>query len=188
MPMQGGVADELAVLKTVASRLNAAGIAYMLTGSLAAAFYAQPRMTRDIDLVVELDPAQTATIAELFREDFLVEELAIRQAVARRGMFNLIHGEALVKVDVIVRKDQDYRKGEFRRRRAIALDEQEIWMVAPEDLILSKLVWARESRSELQLRDVRLLLESVPGLERDYLKRWSARLGVAELLQEAEGG
>jgi hypothetical protein len=54
------------------------------------------------------------------------------------------------------------------------------WIVAKEDLILSKLVWARPSASELQLRDVRALLAS--GADEAYLRQWAAPLGVADLL------
>ena len=48
--------SEADVLKLVASRLNAAGIPYMVSGSMALNFYATPRMTRDIDIVVEIQP------------------------------------------------------------------------------------------------------------------------------------
>ena len=48
--------DQFSILKLGTGRLDAAGIAYMLTGSIAAGYYAQPRMTRGIDFVVELEP------------------------------------------------------------------------------------------------------------------------------------
>jgi hypothetical protein len=62
--------NELEVLKDVAERLERAGIAYMLTGSVAMNYYAQPRMTRDIDLVVALDPSDAARIRNTFEPDF----------------------------------------------------------------------------------------------------------------------
>jgi len=73
-------------------------------------------------------------------------------------MFNLLHLESVVKVDMIVRKDSEYRRTEFERRRRIELDAFSLWIVSKEDLILSKLAWAKPSGSELQLRDVRNLL------------------------------
>jgi len=177
--------DELAVLRLVASRLETAAIAYMVTGSVAAAFYAQPRMTRDVDMVLEIGPAHLATFANLFAEDFLLDEEGMRAAVERQSMFNLIHSAALVKVDIIVRKDTPYRREEFRRRRRIEIAGQGIWVAAAEDLILSKLAWAKAGQSELQLRDVRRLLGAATGLDQDYLERWAAELGVAEMLREA---
>lgn len=65
--------DELAVLKLVTARLEAAGIAYMITGSIAAGYYAEPRMTRDVDLVVELEPDDVAVVANLFTPEILVD-------------------------------------------------------------------------------------------------------------------
>ena len=59
--------------------------------------------------------------------------------------------------------------------------------MAPEDLILSKLEWAKDSRSATQLEDVRNLLRSVEGLEKDYVLRWAERLGLASLYREVCG-
>ena len=59
------------------------------------------------------------------------------------------------------------------------------WIVSREDLILSKLVWAKESGSELQRRDVKTLLDD--SMDSAYLKQWSARLGVEQALKEIAG-
>jgi hypothetical protein len=67
------------------------------------------------------------------------------------------------------------------------IDKQQMWLVAPEDLILSKLEWARDSRSELQLRDVRALLRAVQVLDQVYLERWARDFGIADLLHEVQG-
>jgi hypothetical protein len=178
--------DQLSILKLVTARLDAAGIAYMLTGSIAAGYYAQPRMTRDIDLVVEVAPADAERIAEAFTPEFLCDAEVIRRAIARQSLFNLIHVEAVAKVDFVVRKDLPYRQEEFRRRRQITIEGHPMWIVSAEDLILSKLVWAKTSRSELQLRDVRQLVTSVRPLDQAYLDRWAANLTVSDLLQEVQ--
>jgi hypothetical protein len=177
--------DELAVLKLVTARLDAAGIPYMVTGSLASGHYAEPRMTRDIDLVVELASTDVGRLRALFAAEFDVDDEVIREAIARRSMFNLIHVEAVVKVDFIVRKDEPYRLEEFRRRRRVPIDGQPMTLVSPEDLILSKLVWAKAGGSELQRRDVRGLLRMVPDLDMAYLERWAAALSVSALFAEA---
>lgn len=62
-----------------------------------------------------------------------------------------------------------------------------MWIVSAEDLILSKLAWAKASRSEMQLRDVHQLLTAVPTLDQAYLDRWAASLIVTDLLQEVRG-
>jgi hypothetical protein len=178
------VTEQLSVLKLVTERLDVAGIAYMLTGSIAAGYYAQPRMTRDIDLVVELEPGDAERIAAAFAPEFTCDVDVIRGAIARQSLFNLIHVEAVAKVDFVVRKDIPYRREEFRRRRHVEIGGHPLWIVSPEDLILSKLAWAKTSRSEMQLRDVRQLLTSVPTLDQTYLDRWAASLTVTDLLRE----
>ncbi len=178
------VSDQLAVLKLLTARLDAAGLSYMITGSIAAGLYGQPRMTRDIDLVVALHPPHARLLAELLGSEFVCDVETIREAIAARRMFSVVHREALQKVDFIVRHDREYEREKFVRRRRIDVDEQPMWVISPEDLVLSKLVWAKDSRSELQFRDVRNIIALQPGLDWPYLERWALRLTVAGLLAE----
>ncbi len=173
---------ELEVLKDVAQRLERETIDYMLTGSVAMNYYAEPRMTRDIDLVIALGPGDARRVRLLFEPDYYVPDDDLDRALKTAGMFNLVHMESVVKVDIIVRKDEPYRRGEFARRMPVELPGFRVWIVSKEDLILSKLCWAKDSRSELQLRDVRNLLAS--GAEESYLRQWAGQLGVADLLGE----
>jgi len=178
------MSEELEVLKTVTARLGGARIPYMVTGSIAVNFYAVPRMTRDIDLVVELAEEDAGRIVRLFQDEFYVDAEMVRRAIAERGMFNLIHNRFVIKVDFVVRKDTEYRRTEFTRRRGVAVEGHPFFIVAPEDLVLSKLVWAKDSRSEVQLSDVRNLLASVEKMDREYLALWAERLSVGALYRE----
>lgn len=158
----------------------------MVTGSMATNFYATPRMTRDIDLVVELGEAEVERIVALFEDEYYIDRDMVEQAVRTRSMFNMINNALVVKVDCVVRKDSEYRREEFSRRRTVIIDGQPVTIVAPEDLILSKLEWAKESRSQMQLDDVRNLITSVQNLDRAYLNRWADRLGLAALYREVQ--
>jgi Nucleotidyl transferase of unknown function (DUF2204) len=178
------LSEELEVLKEVGQRLDQAGIPYMITGSTAGNFYTVPRMTRDIDLVVELEPNDVERIVQIFCRDFYLDRETVADAIRSRRMFNVIHSESVIKVDFIVRKDSPYRRTEFARRRKILVEDQEIQVVAPEDLILSKLEWAKESRSEFQLTDVRNLFRSAQGLDLEYLAHWAKELGIEALYRE----
>lgn len=173
---------ELELLGIVGDRLRHAGIDYMLTGSFALAFYATPRMTRDIDLVVAVADQDVDILVSAFAPDFYIDRDDVRQAIRAARMFNLMHLDSGIKVDLIVRKDDPYRIAEFERRRAIRIGDIDSFIVSREDLILSKLVWGRDSGSDLQRRDVRLLADG--PLDREYLDRWAARLGVADMLAE----
>lgn len=176
------IQTDLDVLRDISLRLDAAGIAFMLTGSVAMNQYAQPRMTRDIDIVVMLNDTDAATIVELFEPDYYVPIATVARAIARRSMFNLIHNESVFKVDFIVLKDDPYRQEEFARRRQVTIEDFQIWVVSREDLILSKLVWAKDSKSEMQLRDVKNLL--TPECDMEYLTSRATQLDVIELLNE----
>lgn len=176
--------DELGVLKIVVERLDSAGIRYMITGSIAANFYATPRMTRDIDIVINVEENDTDRLVVLFSKDFYIDSEMIRSAIRNRRMFNIIHNEGVVKVDFIIRKNIEYRKIEFERRRLTVFEGLEIYVTAPEDLILSKLEWAKDSFSEIQIRDVKNLL-MISGLDMDYISDWVRRLGLEEIFRKA---
>ena len=154
----------------------------MLTGSMAMNYYAQPRMTRDIDLVVKLASEQVELLLNLLGADYYVDRQMVARAVAERSIFNLIHNETIIKLDCIVLKSHPYRQEEFARRRLVSLGDFDTWIVSREDLILSKLYWARDSKSELQLRDVKNLL--MADCDMPYLNSGADELGVKELLAE----
>ena len=176
------IETELDVLRDVSRRLQSAGISFMLTGSVAMNFYAQPRMTRDIDVVVSLDETQTEEFFGLFERDYYFDRRNVAQAISLRRMFNLIHNDAVIKVDCVVLKTDAYRQEEFSRRRQVSLGDFETWIVSREDLILSKLFWAKDSKSEMQLGDVRNLLSTDCDME--YLRSRAKTLKVDELLEE----
>ena len=174
--------NELDIVRDVSSKLDRGGIAYMLTGSMAMNYYAQPRMTRDIDLVVALAPSHADTLVELFSPDYYISPEAVIDSIRRASLFNLIHQDSVIKVDCIVRKNSPYRRTEFERRRQITIEDFSSWIVSKEDLIISKLDWARASHSELQLRDVRNLASC--GCDEDYIQRWTSELGLGGLWEK----
>lgn len=137
------MSEELELLKTVTRRLDQINLPYMVTGSMAVNYYAVPRMTRDIDFVVELPFVHVGQMCNVFSEDFYIDEAAVREAIEQRGMFNIIHNASVIKVDLIVRKESEYRRIEFSRRRKVSMEGGSFFIVAAEDLILSKLDWAR---------------------------------------------
>lgn len=178
--------DQLDFVKLIASRLDSAGLAYMMTGSMAMAIYSIPRMTRDIDLVVELTPVDVDKIVNLFSEDCYIDRDDVRLAVDAGSMFNIIHNEWIIKADFIIRKDEDYRREEFFRKQEIFIEDTKLYVVSVEDLILSKLVWGKESQSDLQFGDVRQMISTVVKLDWEYMKKWAVVLEIDQLLEKAK--
>ena len=177
--------EQLEFLKQIALRLESAKIPYMMTGSMAMAIYSVPRMTRDIDIVIECRLEEVDRIAKLFESDCYVDRESIRNAVINQSMFNIIHNDWIIKADFIIRKDEQYRKLEFERRLEFNIEDTAIFVVTAEDLILSKLHWAKKSGSELQQRDVEAIIESVADLDWPYLKKWASWLGLCNMLDQA---
>ena len=180
------VNEQIEFLRIIVERLDSAGFRYMLTGSFAMALYAIPRTTRDIDIVLECNAQDGELIADLFKDDCYVDSDSIRQAAAHQSMFNIIHQGWLLKADFIVRKDAPYRKLEFERRKNAEIEGFQVAIVAAEDLILSKLHWAKESESSLQRQDVSEIIKSVQELDWAYLETWASNLGLRDLLQQAK--
>ena len=174
--------NEIDIVRDISRRFEQAGIAYMLTGSMAMNYYAQPRMTRDIDVVIAIGPEDVGRVAALFRPDYYVSEENIRESLAHESIFNLIHQESVIKVDCIIRQSSDYRRVEFERRERISILDFTTFIVSKEDLIISKLFWAKDSHSEIQLGDVKNLLAT--GYDAAYLQRWTRELGLDNLFKE----
>lgn len=174
--------NEIDIVRDISRRFEQAGIAYMLTGSMAMNYYAVPRMTRDIDVVVAIGPDDVQPVTGLFQPDYYVSEQNIAESVAQQSIFNLIHNESVIKVDGIVRKASEYRQVEFERRQKISILDFTTFIVTKEDLIISKLFWAKDSHSELQLGDVKNLLAT--GYDSDYLRHWTRELKLDSLLEE----
>ena len=173
--------NEIYILRDVSEKLNSAAIAFMLTGSVAMSYYATPRMTRDIDIIVALDRSDIEKICSLFGADYYVSKEAVAEAVRRKSMFNIIHFESVIKVDFIVLMNTPFAVSEFGRRSQLTLGDFQTTIISCEDLILSKLVWAKDSGSEMQLRDVRNLLGQHCDL--GYLRKWAEELTVQDTLE-----
>jgi hypothetical protein len=171
--------NELDVLKDVSIRLGKAHLDYMLSGSLAMSYYAQPRMTRDIDIVIHLNQASGAFLYDFFKMDYYLSKEAVDEAVLNESMFNMIHQQAIIKVDFIIRKSSEYRIAEFERRKKITLGDFDTYIVTVEDLIISKIDWMKDSNSELQKRDIKNLL--MTEIDRNYLETWLSKLKLREI-------
>ena len=178
------MSEELEILKIVVERLEQTGIPYFISGSLAANYYTVPRMTRDIDIVLELKPAHLKLFIANFQNDFYVEGESIKEEVGRRGMFNLIHKEYAFKVDFIIRKETEFQDSCFKRCREVRLEDYTARMISREDLVIAKLLWAKDSLSELQLRDVKNLLLTAGNLDKAYLEQWVSRLSLKNVYEK----
>lgn len=174
--------DQERVLKDCTERFERLGIKYMLTGSMAMLHYAVGRMTRDIDIVIKVSNTDAKAIIEEFEPDYYVPHSRVRNAIDRKFMFNLLHQETVVKIDCIVRKETEFQKTAFENRKKIKFGDFDVWTIGKEDLILAKLHWAKDTKSEMQMRDVTNMLRT--EFDEICVRNWANKLGVEDLLEE----
>ncbi len=174
--------DQKAALKDCVDRFEKLGIAYMLTGSMAMVNYAMMRMTNDIDIVMELNSGDATKIIAEFEPDYYVPHDRVRDAIDRRSMFNLLHQKTIVKIDCVVRKTGKFDQAAFDNRKKLDYFGFDVWVIGKEDLVLSKLRWAKDSRSEMQMRDVAGIIRN--GYDEEYVQGWAKKLDVEDILND----
>ena len=178
--------EQVDLARVVVQALEELRIPYMIVGSYGSGAWGEPRFTQDVDVVIELRYEEIEALCAKFPEaDFYISSDAARQAVARGGLFNLIHSTSGNKVDFIIPRKDAWSKGQLARRRRVQIPPDLLTYVAsPEDIIISKMSWYREGGSEKHLRDITGILK-VSGAEVDmaYVKEWAEKLGLTEIWQ-----
>jgi hypothetical protein len=163
--------------------LNRGSIRYAVTGSVAAIFYGEPRLTHDVDFVVFLSDADIQKLAEAFPSpDFYLpppEIIAAEAQREQRGHFNIIHVDTGFKADFYPTGRDDLNAWGFRFRRQVQFEGETIVLAPPEYVIVRKLEYYREGGSEKHLRDIRSMV-AVSGeqLDRPALNDWIHRRGL----------
>lgn len=170
------------ILHDFAGRIEKLDIAYMLTGSMAMMKYAIYRFTADVDVILELEIQDANRIIKAFEPDYYVPHNAVSRAISAKRMFNVIHQETAFKIDCIIKKSTAFQKNAFERRERTDFYGREIWIISKEDLIVSKLWWAKDSLSDKQLTDVRNLMKT--GFDVGYLEKWTIDLDVYDLFDQ----
>lgn len=163
--------------------LNRAGIRYVVTGSVAAIFYGEPRLTHDVDFVVFLRDADFEALGKGFpaTEFYLPppETIVAEARREQRGHFNIIHLETGFKADLYLTGRDELNAWAFKLRRAVQLAGETVVLAPAEYVIVRKLEYYREGGSEKHLRDIRSML-AVSGdqLDRSALNDWVQRRGL----------
>ena len=176
--------NQAELLRYLVEAFEALGIEYMISGSQASILYGEPRFTQDIDVVAEITPTHVPGLLERFPfPEFYLSEEAVLEAIQARGQFNIIHAASGLKIDVLLVKHTPYDRHEFeRRQRQPLLPGKDAYFARPEDVIIYKMLYFREGRSERHLRDIASMLR-VSGAEIDtrYVDEWAQRLGLSDI-------
>jgi hypothetical protein len=180
------------LLSKVIRALDEAGCPYMLTGSFASSMQGEPRLSHDIDLVVDLRPQALPELLRVFPSpEFYLDEQSIREAIRTRTMFSLLQVSEGDKVDFWMLTVDPFDIARFSRRQYEDVLGMKVFVSSPEDTILAKLRWAKLSGgSEKQFHDALSVYEVQFGtLDTQYLSKWVATLALQDywerLLREA---
>ena len=177
------------LLKKVVGILDRTGIEYMLTGSFVSSLQGEPRSTHDIDLVIAIQlKAVRGLVRDFPPSDYHLDEESIIDAINSNGMFNLIDVNTGDKVDFWVLTDEPFDRSRFARKYIEEVMGIQITVSSPEDTILAKLKWAKQSGgSEKQFTDALRVYEvQFKKLNMDYVQNWAKELGVELMLQKIQ--
>ena len=168
------------------SRLDAAGIDAIITGSVAAMLYGEPRLTHDIDMVVLLDDSRVDALVRAFPdEEFYCAPAEVIRMEARRsqrGHFNIIHHETGFKADMYIAGDDPLHRWALSKQRTVTLGGLTLRVAPPEYVIVRKLEYFREGQSSKHLGDIRGILRH----QGDGIDQAELRLRIAQLGLEAQ--
>lgn len=180
--------DPTAIAALLAQILNTANIPYYITGGVAAIAHGEPRATIDLDVVISIDLADLPTLAANFEaQGFYVAGLTDVLEGSLRCL-NITHLETIENIDLMISGQEEYDLIKFDRKRLYTLPGSgEVAIASPEDVIISKLIWRRESQSDKQWRDILGVLKvQQEKLDFAYLQSWVERFGLEQDWQRAK--
>jgi predicted nucleotidyltransferase len=178
------------LIETFIRPLDKHGIRYIITGSVASMVYGEPRLTNDVDVVIDIKPAEIAKLIEAFPEtDFYlppVEVIETELLRASRGHFNIISQHSMLKADIYLMGADPIQHWGMADARILEIDNQKVAFAPPEYVIIRKLEFYREGHSEKHIRDIAaMLVESIAEIDQETLSKYIAQLHLEPQWQAA---
>jgi len=172
-------------LKDIITALEQSGIPYMVSGSISSTFYGRPRSTQDVDIIIEATIENLQELVTILQEKkYYADEETALEALAHATLFNVFDASSGYKADLIIRKDRPYSLEEFKRRKSVDVLGVPLYLVTPEDAILSKLEWAKKGQSERQFTDaLGVAIVQAERLDWEYMQSWTKILDLDEYYQ-----
>ncbi|KAB2642156.1 MAG: hypothetical protein DVB26_03490 [Verrucomicrobia bacterium] len=166
------------------------GFHYLVTGSIGAMAYGEPRLTNDIDLILEIQSEEVASLIRAFPEsDFYLPPFDVIQSERvrmQRGHFNIIHLETMLKADVYLAGADPLHRWAFQHVVHMEIEGRQIAFAPSEYIILRKLEFFEEGGSEKHLRDIAAMMqESGPEIDAVFLAQEVLERGLSAAWQRA---
>jgi len=137
-----------------------------------------PRSTNDIDIVIAPSRVQIEELLEHFpAAEFATNKDDALDAFTRRSLFNVVDYKSLWKVDFIIKQQTPFDASRFSRRAIVEIAGVSLYAASPEDILITKLWWAKLSESERQINDAAGIIQvQADDLDLDYVEKWVAVL------------
>lgn len=183
------IQDSISLAGELHQLFESISVPYYVSGGVAASLHGEPRSTRDLDLVIEVQPEQiemlvtTLEAALYYCPAGAVEDLLL----GRERMLNITHTETIANADLYISDVSPFAVSQMARRRLVDLEGiPKFWVASPEDTILQKLRWGKGSQSEKQWRDVLGILKlQAESLDYAYLAQWAESLNLIDDFSQA---
>lgn len=172
-------------LKKVAKILQKLKIPYFVTGGVAIVIWGRPRYTADIDIIIELKKEKVKELVSVLKNKGYIDEDMVREALIHRSEFNFIDNQTSLKVDFWILDNSAFDRSRLKRAKTRKIFGQKVIFSSPEDLILKKLLWFKDSGSNRQLEDIHSVMAIIKNkLDFNYLRKWAKKQNTLELLEE----
>jgi hypothetical protein len=172
-------------------QFNANGVLYMVTGATAAILYGTPRLTNDLDIVLELSRSSAGQLPALFPAAAFYlpppEVVEIERSRPNRGHFNIIHMQTGYKADRYLAGSDPLHAWGLAHRRSVSLDRGSVSLAPPEYVILRKLEFFAEGGSQKHLQDIQAILRTTQAeLDDSFLQHEISQRGLSSAWQAAQ--
>jgi hypothetical protein len=181
--------EQIELLRYAVETLERLSITYAIVGSWGSGIYGEPRFTRDIDIVVDMQIKSVPEFCAAFPNgEYYLSETAACEAVSDRFQFNVIHPASGNKIDFILTRNEPWHAGQVSRCRCVMLGSGNqtfsAFVAAPEDVILGKLWYYSAGGGDRHLRDIAGILRVTgDGVDRAEVERWASQLGYLDIWQ-----
>ena len=172
-------------LTWICEKLDSAHIQYMITGGSSVGFWGHIRTTMDIDILVRIKPDNIKTFLKNIEKEAYID-IGSDENILSKNIFNIIFNKTSFKIDIIKLNEQDpYEKIKFDKRMSVEFRGKKIYIISPEDLIISKLLWSQSSgSSEIQLKDCKSIYNlNKEKIDKNYILKWSKKLHIEKMLK-----
>ena len=182
--------DVIEALTPLVEAFDRLGITYYIGGSVSSSLHGLARQSQDVDVIADIRPEQVHTLVQALQNDYYVDEQAWQAAIRQGHLYNVIHLNTMLKLDLIPLKQRAFTREEARRAQLHLLEAgtRPVRIASAEDAILTKLEWfdMGERSSARQWNDILGVIgRQGASLDLSYLRHWADALRVRDLLERA---